>query len=78
MLQFNTFDSLCMGDYKFVLEALETKTEDRCKGIGFGHSYAAKKKCKVDAPDHSVRTGWIKEHQGSESYPQCEKVRKLL
>jgi hypothetical protein len=67
-----------MGHYEFILETFEMNTEDKCKGIVFGHSYAAKNECNVAAPYHSVRKGIIKEHQGSEIYPQCEKVRKLL
>jgi hypothetical protein len=67
-----------VGYYEFILEAFETNTEDRCKGTVFGHSYAAKNKCKIDASYHSVRKGIIEKHQGSEIYPQCEKVRKLL
>jgi hypothetical protein len=67
-----------MGYYEFVLEAFEMNTEEQCKGTVFGHSYAAENECKVHGSYHSIRIGIIEEFQGSEIYPQCEKVRKLL
>jgi hypothetical protein len=54
------------------------ETDDECKGSGFGRSYVTKDKCGVHCSDHSVRYGTIIKDQGNESYPYCEKVRKLL
>jgi hypothetical protein len=78
VLQFSTFDSLCNGDHKFILEELKTDTEDRCKGNVFGHSYVAEKECKVKASDHSVRKSRIVQHKKNEASPTCSKVTELL
>jgi hypothetical protein len=78
VLQFNIFDSLCNRDYEFILEELKTDTKDRCKGNVFGHSYVAKKECKVKASNHSVRKSWIIQHKNNEASPTCSKVTELL
>lgn len=78
MLQFSTFDSLCMGYYDFELEEFETDTEERCEGIVFGRSYAAINECDVNASYHSVRKGHIKRYRKNEAYPPCAKVTELL
>lgn len=78
MLQFNTFDSLCMGYYDFTLEEFETDTDDRCKGTVFGHSYVAENECEVYASYHSVRKGHIEGHQENVDHPPCAKVTELL
>jgi hypothetical protein len=67
-----------MGYYEFTLEEIEADTDNRCKGIVFGHSYAAKNECGVDASYHSVRRGHIKRHQENKDYPPCAKVTELL
>jgi hypothetical protein len=79
VLQFNTFDSLREGFYDFILEELETNTEDRCEGNVFGHSNVAKHECKVTkASYHSVRKSWIVRHKKNEASPPCAKVTELL
>lgn len=75
MLQFNTFDSLCMGTYEFMLEEFET---DRCERTVFGHSYAATNECDGRAWYHSVRKSNIVAHEENEDYPPCAKVTELL
>jgi len=73
VLQFNTFDSLCMGYYDFTLEEFETDTEDSCEGIVFGRSYAAINECEINATYHSVKKGHIEGYQENEAYPPCAK-----
>jgi hypothetical protein len=66
-----------MGYYEFTLEEIETDTDNRCKGIVFGHSYAAENECGVTASYHSVRRGHIEGYQKNKDYPPCAKVTEL-
>jgi hypothetical protein len=67
-----------MGYYEFILEEIETDTDNGCKGIVFGHSYAAKNECGVIASYHSVRKVRIEGYQENKDYPPCAKVTELL
>jgi hypothetical protein len=77
-LQFSAFDRLCEGEYSFILEALENRTEDECKEIVFGQSCARREDCHVKAMYHSERNRKIVKDQWNKTYPHCEKVTKLL